>query len=63
MSETKLRQELTDLYNEILHANFNDKYQVKESFFRLIRLNEKLIDELYKENPNKIAIQKRKEDM
>ena len=48
MTVIKLRQELTNLYNEIIDANFDDKYQVKESFYRLIRINEMLIDELEK---------------
>ena len=50
MAEAKLRGALTDLYNDILDANFNDIYQIKEAFYRLIKLNEKLIDELYKTN-------------
>ena len=48
MEETNFRFALTDLYNDILDANFDDKYVIKEAFYRLIRINEKLIDELDK---------------
>lgn len=48
MEETNFRFALTDLYNDILDANFDNKYEIKEAFYRLIRINEKLIDELDK---------------
>jgi len=43
MDIVKLRKELSSLYDEVSNANFNDKYQIKEAFFRLIRFNENLI--------------------
>ena len=43
MDIVKLRKELNSLYDEVSNANFNDKYQIKEAFFRLIRFNENLI--------------------
>ena len=43
MDVIKLRKELSSLYDEVSNANFNDKYQIKEAFFRLIRFNENLI--------------------
>ena len=43
MDVEKLRKELNSLYDEVSNANFNDKYQIKEAFFRLIRFNENLI--------------------
>lgn len=43
MDIVKLRKELSSLYDEVSGANFNDKYQIKEAFFRLIRFNENLI--------------------
>jgi len=43
MDIVKLRKELSSLYDEVSDANFNDKYQIKEAFFRMIRFNENLI--------------------
>ena len=43
MDVEKLRKELNSLYDEVSNADFNDKYQIKEAFFRLIRFNENLI--------------------
>lgn len=43
MDIVKLRKELNSLYDEVSDANFNDEYQIKEAFFRLIRFNENLI--------------------
>lgn len=43
MDIVKLRKELNSLYDEVSDANFNDNYQIKEAFFRLIRFNENLI--------------------
>lgn len=43
MDIVKLRKELNSLYDEVSDANFNDKYQIREAFFRLIRFNENLI--------------------
>lgn len=43
MDIVKLRKELSSLYDEVSGANFNDKYQIKEAFFRMIRFNENLI--------------------
>ena len=49
MDKTKLRKELNSLYSEVSDANFNDKYQIKEAFFKLIRFNENLIAEIDKD--------------
>ena len=43
MDKAELRKELNSLYDEVSNANFNDKYQIKEAIFRLIRFNENLI--------------------
>ena len=46
MNKVELRKELSSLYDEVSNANFNDKYQIKEAFFRLIRFNENLISNI-----------------
>ena len=50
MNATTLRKELGLLYDEVSNANFNDNYQIKEAFFRLIRFNEELIAEMNKDS-------------
>lgn len=50
MNATTLRKELGLLYDEVSNANFNDNYQIKETFFRLIRFNEELIAEMNKDS-------------
>ena len=46
MDKVELRKELNSIYDEISNANFNDKYQIREAFFRLIRFNENLINNI-----------------
>lgn len=48
MDIVEIRYELTHIYNEISIANFDDKYQIKEILFRLVRFNEILINEIDK---------------
>ena len=43
MDIVELRKELNSIYDEVSDANFDNKYQIKEVFFRLIRFNENLI--------------------
>lgn len=43
MNKEELRKELSKLYDDISDTVFNDKYEIKEAFFRLIRFNEHLI--------------------
>lgn len=50
MNAITLRKELGLLYDEVSNANFNDNYQIKEIFFRLIRFNEELIAEMNKDS-------------
>ena len=46
MDKAELRKELNSIYDEVSDAIFNDKYQIKEVFFRLIRFNENLINNI-----------------
>jgi len=46
MDKVELRKELNSLYDEVSDANFNDKYEIKEAFFRLLRFNENLINSI-----------------
>ena len=46
MNKGELRKELNSIYDEVSDANFNDKYQIKEAFFRLLRFNENLINSI-----------------
>ena len=50
MNLVELRKSLNSIYGEISDANFDDKYQIKEALFRLIRFNEDLMAEIEKEN-------------
>ena len=46
MDVVELKKDLERIYRDISDADFNDKYQVKEIFFRLIRFSKNLIAEL-----------------
>ena len=48
MDVVELRKSLNSIYSDISDANFNDKYQIKEVLFRLIRFNEDLVAEIEK---------------
>ena len=48
MDVAELRKSLNSIYADVSDANFNDKYQIKEVLFRLIRFNEDLVAEIEK---------------
>lgn len=53
MDAVELRKELNSIYDEISDANFDDKYQIKEALFRLVRFSENLIAEIEKKQQHK----------
>ena len=48
MDVAELRKSLNSIYADVSDANFNDKYQIKEALFRLIRFNEDLVAKIEK---------------
>lgn len=48
MDVAELRKSLNSIYDDVSDADFNDKYQIKEALFRLIRFNEDLVAKIEK---------------
>ena len=56
MDDVELRKELNSIYDEISDANFDDKYQIKEALFKLVRFSEILIAEIEKTTTQAIDV-------